>query len=156
MELYLVQHGAARSEAEDPQRSLTDDGRRTVDAVARHLARAGVRPARIEHSGKLRARQTAEILAAHLAPPGGAHEVSGLAPNDDIEAVRHRLEQETVDLMIVGHLPHLARLANRVLGLPAEPPLVRFQMGGVVCLGRDEGAGWTLRWMLVPALVTGA
>jgi phosphohistidine phosphatase SixA len=31
MQLYLVQHGAAKTEAEDPRRGLTDEGRRTVE-----------------------------------------------------------------------------------------------------------------------------
>ncbi len=38
MELYLVQHGAAKTEAEDPQRSLTEEGMRTVERMGEHLA----------------------------------------------------------------------------------------------------------------------
>ena len=38
MRLYLVQHGAAKSEQEDPQRGLTDEGRRTVEKIAEVLA----------------------------------------------------------------------------------------------------------------------
>ena len=60
MELYLLQHGAAKSEAEDPQRSLTA----------------------IEHSDKERARQTAEIMAARLRREMGARQVAGISPND--------------------------------------------------------------------------
>src|SRR5438132_2543231 len=37
MELYLVQHGAAKTEAEDPQRSLTEEGMRTVERMGEHL-----------------------------------------------------------------------------------------------------------------------
>jgi phosphohistidine phosphatase len=64
MQLYLVQHGAAKSEAEDPQRGLTDEGKRTIERMAAFLAPLGFSLDRIEHSEKLRARQTAEILAA--------------------------------------------------------------------------------------------
>src|SRR5258707_13943162 len=81
MHLYLVQHGASKSEAEDPQRSLTDEGRRTVEHMAEWLASLGVALDRIEHSDKLRARQTAEILAARLQPQDGTKQVSaGLRP----------------------------------------------------------------------------
>ena len=51
MQLYLVQHGASKSEEEDPQRGLTADGRRVVEAVARHLTNMDVSAVRIEHSG---------------------------------------------------------------------------------------------------------
>ena len=84
MHLYLVQHGASKSEAEDPQRSLTDEGRRTVEHMAECLASLGVALDRIEHSEKLRARQTAEILAARLQPQDGTKQVSAMGPNDDV------------------------------------------------------------------------
>jgi phosphohistidine phosphatase SixA len=67
MRLYLVQHGAAKTEAEDPQRGLTDEGRQTVERIAQFLAPLRLALDRIEHSDKLRARQTAEILAARSA-----------------------------------------------------------------------------------------
>ncbi len=34
MQLYLVQHGAANSEVEDPQRRLTSEGAKTVERMA--------------------------------------------------------------------------------------------------------------------------
>ena len=68
MQLYLVQHGASKSDSEDPQRSLTDDGRQTVEQMADLLSSLGLALDFIEHSDKLRARQTAEILAARLRP----------------------------------------------------------------------------------------
>jgi phosphohistidine phosphatase len=153
MPLYLVQHGAAKTEAEDPQRGLTEDGRRAVERLAELLAAAGVALGRIEHSDKLRARQTAELLAAKLQPTEGAKPVAGLAPNDDVAPVRARLETEAGNLMLVGHLPHLSRLASRLLGLEAERVAVLFQMGGVVRLDRDPKSNdWALRWVLPPEL----
>ena len=68
MQLYLVQHGAAKSEAEDPQRSLTAEGTKTIEGMAKYLSSLKLHVCRIEHSGKDRARQTAEIIAAHLRP----------------------------------------------------------------------------------------
>ncbi|MBI4467435.1 MAG: phosphohistidine phosphatase SixA [Acidobacteria bacterium] len=161
MQLYLVQHGAAKTEAEDPQRGLTDDGRRRVERMAEFLAPLELALDRIEHSGKLRARQTAEILAAQLHPRKGIVEVAGLAPNDDIEPVRLRLERESKNLpagrrglMLVGHLPHLSRLASRLLGHEAGRAVVQFQMGGVVRLDQDEAGRWVLCWALVPELLS--
>lgn len=153
MQLYLVQHGAAKTEAEDPQRGLTDEGRRTVERMAEFLSSLRLQVDRIEHSEKLRARQTAEILAAHLKPAEGMRQVARIAPNDDVEPMRVRLEKESKNLMLVGHLPHLSRLVARLLGLGAERTVVQFQMGGVVRIDRVESGGWVVQWALVPELL---
>src|SRR2546422_235471 len=80
MRLYLVQHGAAKTEAEDPQRGITEEGRRAVERMADFLAALRLPLDRIEHSEKLRARQTAEILAARLRPAEGTRQIAGTAP----------------------------------------------------------------------------
>ena len=153
MVLYLVQHGTAKTEGEDPGRSLTEEGKRTVEGVAEHLSTLSLALDRIEHSDKLRARQTAEIFAAKLHPAQGTLQVLSLAPNVDVEPTRVRLNQETATVMIVGHLPHLSRLASRLFALPADHTLVRFQMGGVVKLERDDSGHWALCWILTPDLL---
>ena len=152
--LYLVQHGAAKPESEDPRRGLSDEGRRAVERIADFLSTLHLALDRIEHSEKLRARQTAEILAARLRPTEGIKEIPGIAPNDDIEPMLVRLESETGKLMLVGHLPYLSRLAARLLGLGADRPVVQFQMGGVVRMQRDDAGRWTVAWMLVPELLS--
>lgn len=154
MQLYLVQHGAAKSETEDPTRGLTEEGRQAVERMADFLLTLGLRLDRIEHSEKLRARQTAEILAARLRPPEGTRQVAGLAPNDDVEPMRTRLQKESKNLMLVGHLPCLSRLVARLLGLEADRAVLQFQMGGVVRVDRDANGQWALRWMLVPELLS--
>jgi phosphohistidine phosphatase len=153
MQLYLMQHGAAKSEAEDPQRGLTDDGRQSVERMARYLGALNLGVETIEHSEKLRTQQTAEILAAHLRPAHGTRKVAGLAPNDDVGPVCTRLQRLSASLIIVGHLPDLGRLVNRLLGVAEDWPVVRFQMGRVVYLDRDANNQWAIRWMLVPELL---
>jgi len=135
---------------------LTDEGRRTVERMADFLSTLQLSLDRIEHSEKLRARQTAEILAAHVQPTEGIKEVAGLAPNDDIEPMRLRLQHESKNVMFIGHLPYLSRLAARLLGLGAERTVVRFQMGGVLRMDRDDDARWAIGWLLVPELVVGS
>ena len=152
MRLYLVQHAAAKTEAEDPQRGLTDEGRLAVERMAEFLAPLRLALDRIEHSDKLRARQTAEILAARLRPVEGTRQIAGIAPNDDVEPMRARLAKESKSLILVGHMPYLSRLVARLLGLPAEKQVVRFGMGGVVRLERDQTEQWLIRWMLTPDL----
>ena len=153
MHLYLVQHGAAKSEAEDPHRGLTDEGRRDVERMAHSLAPLQLGLDRIEHSEKLRARQTSEILASRLWPAEGTHGIAGLAPHDDVEPACVRLQQESKNLMLVGHLPHLSHLASRLLGLDRNRAVLRFQMAGVVRLDRAETGQWEVRWVFPPELV---
>jgi phosphohistidine phosphatase len=155
MQLYLVQHGAAKAEAEDPARPLSDDGRRTVQQMADYLSGLGPCIDLVEHSTKLRARQTAEILASLLHPSEGIREVVGISPNDDIAPMREHLHTETRNLMLVGHLPYLARLVSQLLGVEKDRTVVDFQMGGVVRLDRNVGGEWTLRWMIVPGMLPG-
>jgi phosphohistidine phosphatase len=155
MQLYLVQHGAAKSEAEDPQRRLTVEGEKTVTCMADYLAALKLRIDRIEHSDKERARQTAQIMAARLHPAEDTRQVAGMAPNDSIEPGRQRLQNEACSLMIVGHLPYLSRLLSVLLGVQQDRTLVTFQMGGIVRLDRDGNGEWHLGWILVPELLPG-
>ena len=154
MTLYLIQHGKATSKEEDPDRPLTEDGRREVGRVATHLGRTGgPPPPRIVHSGKTRARQTAEILGEEAGDETVVEEADGLAPMDDPADWAGRLD-EGESVALVGHLPHLSRLAGLLLAGDPEAEPVRFRNGGVVALERvEEGEGWVLAWALVPELV---
>jgi phosphohistidine phosphatase len=152
MQVYLVQHGLAKSKEEDPARPLTRAGREEVERVARAAAAAGVRPASILHSGKTRARQTAEIFAGQVRPAHGVHAVEGLDPRDEPQRIRERVEQAHGPVMLVGHLPHLSRLAALLLAGSPEREIVAFRNAGVVCLERQEGR-FAVRWVLPPELV---
>jgi len=151
MQVYLVQHGRAKSKQEDPARPLTEAGRVEVERVARAVT-AVVHPALILHSGKARAEQTAEIFAAQLKPAQGVHAVEGLDPDDEPQRILARLEQAQESLLLVGHLPHLSRLAALLLVGDPERELVAFRNGGVVCLARERRR-FALCWILTPELV---
>ena len=70
MKLYLAQHGEACPKDIDPDRPLTDQGREDIERLAAFLARAGIEVERVIDSGKLRAAQTADLLAAAVACSG--------------------------------------------------------------------------------------
>src|SRR5262249_8197573 len=116
---------------------------------------AGISIDGIEHSDKLRARQTAEILAAKLKPRNGTKQISGIAPNDDVSPMRIRLSSEQKNVMLVGHLPYLSRLLSSLFLVDEDRPLVEFRMGGVVCMKRIENGQWMLLWALIPDLLQG-
>lgn len=152
MQLFLVQHGEAKTEAEDPERSLTDGGAAAAEEVARWAAHARIAIGQIRHSGKRRAEQTAEIFARHLQPPQGVAAVPGLKPKDDVRPTAATLETETAAIMLVGHLPFLGRLVGQLVAGDPATAVVRFTNAGIVCLSRDEG-GWLIDWALPPRLV---
>ena len=153
MRVYLVQHGQAKPKELDPQRSLSDQGVADVENLAEFLKPLRLSVAAVWHSGKARASQTAEILAAALPGPPQVLQRDGLAPNDPVDPVKDELSASQEDLMIVGHLPFLGKLACALVAGDAEANVVAFQQGGLVCLERGENANWTVQWMVVPDLL---
>lgn len=149
MLLYLIQHGDAKREEEDPSRPLSEKGIEDVKRVASHISRLNIGVEEILHSGKLRAKQTAEIMAEKLMIGKGISEADGLAPLDNPGLWAERLETRKNPLMLVGHLPHLGKLASLLLCSKKERNVVAFKMGGIVCLKRDD-TGWSLQWMITP------
>lgn len=150
MYLYLIQHGEAKGAEEDPARPLSEKGRSDVDKVGSFVSPIAVDS--MYHSGKRRAVETAEILAEHLKPGEGIYEEEGLAPMDDAGLWAGRLKTEDKNIALVGHLPHMARLASLLLTGGSEAGVVEFKMGGMLCLKREE-ARWSIQWMVVPEIL---
>jgi phosphohistidine phosphatase len=148
MVLYLVHHGEAVPPDVDPQRPLSDRGRALAEQLARDAATRGVKPAAIWHSGKLRARQTAESFRSRCNPLAEFAAATGLQPTDPPTVVRDQLAGETRDVMLVGHLPHLTRLLALLLTGDADGS-VDFPTNGMVALERTPD-GWRERWRLAP------
>jgi phosphohistidine phosphatase len=154
MNLYLVQHGEAKTKAEDPERALTQTGAEVVEKMAAWAAAAAIEVDQVCHSGKRRAQQTAEILANAIAPTGGVISVSGINPNDDIAPWAETLTKKDRSVMMVGHLPFLSRLASLLLVDDSAEEVIRFHNAGIVCLTHEDNR-WLLRWVVTPDL-TGA
>ena len=155
MKLYLVQHGQAKSKEEDPRRPLSEKGMADAKKTGFFASRqAKITIHHIMHSGKTRAEQTAEIMAEFLNPPDGVNKAQGLAPLDDPSIMAPQLEKMNDDCMLVGHLPHLERLASYLLCHDPEKKLVDFSMAGIVCLTRDESAVWSVSWIVIPEIVS--
>jgi phosphohistidine phosphatase len=151
VDLYLMQHGEAKPEHEDPERPLTDRGREDVESVAAIASRLALGIAAVHHSGKLRARQTAEIVASRLTPSPPLGVLGGLAPNDDPGAAARAIESAADAWLLVGHLPHLSRLVSLLVLGDAEQGVAAFRMGALVALTKGV-EGWRLRWVLTPEL----
>ncbi len=152
MNLYLVQHGEAKTEAENPERALNQPGAEAVERMAAWAAKVGIQVDQIRHSGKRRAQQTAEILADRIAPSQGVVQDSGLKPNDDVNAWAENLAKESESVMLVGHLPFLSRLTSLLLVGDLTKGIIRFRNAGIICLIREEDR-WSLGWVMTPDLV---
>ena len=148
MDFFLVRHGDARSSSDDPRRPLSERGLQEVEAVARAAA-GRIAVSTIFHSDKLRARQTAEIFGRFVSAENGVREIAGLAPEDDPWIAKAELESAEAPLMLVGHLPHLARLASLLLTGQSERQTVDFSTATIVCLSWESGA-WSFSWSMSP------
>ena len=147
MFLYLVHHGDAVGPEVDPRRPLSAAGRSEVERIAAQAAGLGAKPAVVWHSGKLRAKQTAEAFWRACNALAELSASRDLQPDDPPQWMRDRLRAEGRDILIAGHFPYLPRLlALLVTGGEAG---ALFPEHGVVALETlDEGRTWQERWRL--------
>ena len=152
MAVYLVQHGKSLPKIEDPQKGLSAEGRMETERIAGVAQGYAVQVSRIDHSGKKRARETADILSARLSPEKGVESRTGMNPLDDVRpfAKRLRLDQ---DIMLVGHLPFLERLIGLLVCGNPEQTVFKLQNSGILCIDRvPEIENPVIRWALMPAI----
>jgi len=144
--VFLVHHADALGSDVDPQRPLSLGGRMHADMLARHAFDRGVKPAAIWHSGKLRARQTAEAFWRTCNPMADFKAIRGLQPSDPPAWTKDLLFGETRDVMLVGHMPSLPKIFRLLVsgdenGGPEFPP------HGLVAL-EPHDEGWREAWRL--------
>ncbi len=148
MNLYLVHHGDAVGPEVDPRRPLSPTGRLAVDLAAADAARRGAKPAIVWHSGKLRARQTAEAFWRACNALAAFSATKDLQPADPPSWMRDRLRGESGDILIAGHFPHLPRLLALLRGEP-DDSTADFPPHGVVALrSDDQGDTWQELWRI--------
>jgi phosphohistidine phosphatase len=153
MKLYLVQHAKAASEQQDPQRSLTQEGRRELQKVTEFIKPLNLSIDYLWHSEKKRAIQTAELLAEaiEIKKTKAVHE--RLGPTDDVAILKDELSTAADDIMIVGHLPFLNKLASLLLAGCESAETVAFKNAGIIALVRSEGNQWQIGWMVTPEIL---
>jgi phosphohistidine phosphatase len=97
------------------------------------------------HSGKLRAKQTAEAFWRACNPLAEFSATRDLQPDDPAQWLRDRLRGEHRDILIAGHFPHLPRLRALLVNGRDDD----FPAHGVVALvSDDEGATWRELWRI--------
>jgi phosphohistidine phosphatase len=152
MALYLVQHGKCLSKEVDPRKSLSTEGIADVKRIAEVANGYKVQVSAVVHSGKLRARQTAEIFGEILQPEQGITAREGLNPLDDVVAFADIIDAQA-NAMFVGHLPFMERLTSYLLTGSTDKPIFKFQNGGIICLDMEaDHPAWIIRWTLMPEI----
>ncbi len=144
MFVYLAHHGDSVHPGIDPQRPLSRLGRGQVDTLSSWAAARAVRPDVVWHSGKLRARQTAEAYWRACNPLAEFSAARWMQPDDPLR-LADQLQHETRDVMLVGHMPHLDRLLGRLLD--DDMRTASFPLNGLVAV-EHTGTRWVERWRL--------
>ncbi len=136
MIIHLIRHAQAleRSrEIPDEQRCLTCRGRKRFRLVAAAIRKLDVDPEAILTSPKIRAVQTAEILAALLHFSGELLVVPALAAEFTLAALRQVIISRPCasELVFVGHEPDIGALTATLLQLKGPCTLTK---GSVVTM----------------------
>ncbi len=154
MELFLIRHTHAEDTVPDRSRRLSERGRTQVETLAKFLRRTDAfAPQEIWHSTLVRARETAEFLAADLKLAAPRREIDGLAPEDNPRAMLKKIAAGPAALALVGHEPFMSGLGTLlVTGRESGLPKIAMKKGAILAL-EGEGDWWTVRWHVWPGLV---
>jgi phosphohistidine phosphatase len=148
----VVQHGKSLPKTEDPEKGLSTEGKMETERIAGVARGYGVKVSRIVHSGKKRARETAEVLASQLSPADGLASRIGMNPLDDVRTFAASLALDK-NVMLVGHLPFLERLVGLLVCGDPDQTVFKLQNSGMLCLDRvPEVTNPVIRWALMPSV----
>lgn len=154
MDIYIVRHGIAEEVASgggDSARALTQEGRQKMKEAAKGFVKLQPEVQRIFASPLVRAKQTAEILAAQLKK--SVEEIKELSPGFSPSQVCERLIslKKAGSIMLVGHEPNCSELASYLLE-GSTGTSIEFKKGAICLIEVDlpKGASGTLRWHLSP------
>lgn len=161
IELYLLRHAHAGDpgawEGPDDRRPLSDKGERQADRLGRFLAGIGFQSDAVITSPKVRAAQTATIVAERLGLPVGQDErLAGEVNIETLEAIL-RDAGDPLRPVVVGHDPDFSELVA-ILCSAAQVPMARVPMKKGALARIDvprplEPGGGTLRWLVPPDLL---
>lgn len=155
MRLYCVRHGQACRTEIDSRSPLTDLGSAEVEKIGRHLAKCGVEVQHILHSGKLRAQQTADILARALKVKTISECPTLLNDENGVNELAEMVRFWTDDTMLVGHLPLMPQFVNALItDEHGYQPIIHYPPATIVCLEYLENRYWSIRWIINPEIIT--
>jgi phosphohistidine phosphatase len=157
--IYLARHAHAESSGStDAERPLSASGRQEARRLGALLQTADERPGQFVSSSAVRARQTAEEVAAGAGwdgpvPMRSVHALYEAEPADVLEAIRG-VDPSLDAVMLVGHEPSWSATVSRLIGS------AQVSLPPGTCVRIDSPQRWdelvfgagTLRWMVPPSL----
>ncbi len=159
--LYLVRHAIAAERGEewpdDTKRPLTERGISRFEVCVRGLRHLDAAIDEIFTSPLVRARQTADILAAGVEEEPPVKVLDALAPGHTATAVMGQLAKAARRrrIALVGHEPDLGELAAHLIGASRALP---FKKGGVCRIdveGLTARRAGSLAWFVTPKVLRG-
>lgn len=147
MKLYLMQHAFAYSKEENPERPLSPAGIDQAKAAAKGAKRLALSFDLIITSPERRAQQTAALIAEGVRFPYSDILTSEtLLPESMPQALLDLLQKEPQQsqILVVGHLPHLARLASLLL----KGGALLIENAGLTCFSLGESTSAILEFHL--------
>jgi len=153
MRLYLVRHGEAVVSDNGGDVALSEWGKFEVEKSGTKIADRIDNLDIIFHSNKLRAHQTAKIIQTKLKFDATVpmNEMEGLKPNDSAEEIAEWAGQVQNDIMLVGHLPFMNKLAGILLKESEKNYSLSFGTASVASFERGKSGDWMLLWFFNPA-----
>ena len=155
IQLYLLRHAHAGSQENwqgpDSERPLSAKGRRQAELLGAFLAERAFSPDAIVTSPKVRARQTADLVADAIGIAVSVDDrLAGPLELDEVSDICAKAGGDSV--VLVGHDPELSEICGQLLGIASlemkKGAFARFD----VALPLVRGAA-RLRWLLPPDLV---
>ena len=158
MNLYLLRHGDAAPGHPDDTRPLTEKGEEDIRKLTSILKKKkAVRVDRVCVSPLLRAQQTADLFLDGLGIEAQREIDPGLIPEaNPARTAREALEAQ-LDLLLIGHNPHLELLASYLLTGRSNGAMMVISTGSLLCLEnthiRPDIGACMLRWMISPKVL---
>jgi phosphohistidine phosphatase len=147
MKIYFIQHGLALPREKNPDRPLSAQGEAQTQRTAEYLKSRGIKVDAIWHSKKIRASQTAQIVAESV-DCKKIQARDDMNPSDAVKKLAKELSDSKMDIMLVGHLPFLQKLAGLLLTGSEKNDIIAFKNSGILSLDYEEK--WKIEWLVPP------
>jgi phosphohistidine phosphatase len=158
MQLLLFRHGIAEDhgpDGADASRRLTREGIEKTTEAARGLAKVADEPGAILTSPKVRAKQTADIIAEAF---GERAEILDVLAGEDPDAILRALAKRDEErILIVGHEPTFSRLVESICTGQVRGS-VEMKKAGCACVELDlqrngKVTHGRLEWLATPRML---
>ncbi|MFC1566639.1 phosphohistidine phosphatase SixA [bacterium] len=152
MKLLIVRHADSISSPTIDEKILSEKGIQETVKIAKHLQKIAYKSDNIWHSTKLRAKQTASIIAEHIDSTDKLVQKPNLAPLDDPRDIITEIENIDENVIVVSHLPFIQKMLSYLFINTDLLSIFDFKSSSVICLEKHESE-WVIEWALSAEIV---